>query len=194
MRSSKKVWLIVVIVIFAVVIGLVFSTYFRMAAEERELNDRLTLAQTRLPGLLREHEDLQNQLLQAESKLASSAAKFPQSVESIEYGEDLFRVAYGSDLRTMLTALDLELTNLSASAPTARTVGAVTYSVSSFTVGISGDVNNILSFIDAIGTQIDYRLPGWSFQVPWSVEVKSVNVNVGGGAASISLDIYGYKR
>lgn len=193
MRLSRKFWIILGIGVLVVLIAILASTYVRQTEERRQLDDRLTLAQTRLPGLISEQQDLEGQLAQARSFLETSQARFPQAVESIEYGEDLFRIAYGYDLRTMFSELNLELTSLTASPPAAGQAGAVTYSVSTFTIAVSGDVNNILKFIDALGTQIDYQLP-WTTQEPWSVQVNSVNFNVAGRAATISLDVYGYKR
>jgi hypothetical protein len=59
-------------------------------------------------------------------------------------------------------------------------------------VVVKGNIDDTLDFIDAIGTGIDYKL-SWSFQLPWSVNVKSVSMSPG-GATTIYLDIYGYKR
>jgi len=191
MKLSKKVWLIVGIVIFAIVLGVLFSIYSGQVGERNELNDRLSAAHTLLPELAANREDLEDQLAQAESLLDKSQAKFPEVLESIEYGEDFFKIAYGQNLYSMARGCGVELTSLTASQPTAKKVGTVTYSVSSFVVVVKGNINDTLDFIDAIGTGIDYKLT-WSFQLPWSVDVKSVNMGTGG--ATINLDIYGYRR
>jgi hypothetical protein len=64
-------------------------------------------------------------------------------------------------------------------------VGAVTYSVVSLTLPISGTLENIFQFVDAIRTDANFA----------STEVKSVNINMGskGTTATIAVDIYGYK-
>lgn len=178
------------VIIVAALVSL-YIVYSGQAGERNDLNTRLSRAQAFLPGLTTQKQDLENQLASAQSSLEASKSKFPQSVTSIEYGEDLFRVAYGQDLYTMAAGCGVQLTSLIASTPGDRTVGSITYSVSSFVVTVSGDIGNVLKFIDAIGTGIDYQLL-WSFQLPWSVDVKSVNINVG-GSTTISLDIYGYK-
>jgi len=193
MKLSKKVLLIVIIVIFAVVLGVLFSIYSGQAGERAELNDRLSRAQTLLPGLIDNREGKEDQLTQAESLLEASQAQFPEVIESIEYGEDFFKIAYGPNLYTMAAGCGVDLTSLTASKPTNKTVGTVTYSVSSFTVTVRGSIDNVLKFIDAIGTGIDYE-PTWSFQLPWSVDVNSVNMNVASGSATVNLIIYGYKR
>ena len=191
MKLSKKVWLVVVIVIFAVALGILFSIYSGQAGERAQLTDRMSNAQTLLPSLVANREKLEDQLTQAESLLDESQAKFPEVLRSIEYGEDFFKVAYGQNLYSMASGCGVELTSLTASKPSNKKVGTVTYSVSSFAVVVKGNIDDTLDFIDAIGTGIDYEL-SWSFQLPWSVNVKSVSMSSGG--ATINLDIYGYKR
>jgi len=193
MKLSRKVWLIVVIVIFAVALGVLFSIYSGQAGERAQLTDKLSNAQTLLPSLVANREKLEDQLTQAESLLDKSQAKFPEVLESIEYGEDFFKVAYGQNLYSMASGCGVELTSLTASKPSNKKVGTVTYSVSSFAVVVKGNIDDTLDFIDAIGTGIDYKL-SWSFQLPWSVEVTSVKINVSDGSTTVNLIIYGYKR
>ena len=183
MKLSKKVGLIVVVVILAVVLGILFSIYSGQAREREDLQDRLSRAQTLLPTLIKQRDSLEDQLAQAQSLFDSSRAKFPELVESIEYGEDFFKIA---------DDCNVDLTMLRPSKPTDKAVGSITYSVSSFVVVVEGNTDNILKFIDAIGTGIDYDL-SWSFQLPWSVDVKGINIEVNKSKATISLDIYGYK-
>jgi len=190
MKPSKKVWLILGAVILVAALVSVYMVYFRQAEERDALNGRLSTAQTRLPVLNAEKNGLEDQLTQAESLLNASQAKFPEVLESIEYGEDFFKVAYGKNLYSMASGCGVELTSLTASKPTTKKVGAVTYSVSSFALVVKGNIDDTLDFIDAIGTGIDYKLT-WDFQLPWSVDVKSVSMSPGG--ATINLDIYGYK-
>ncbi len=177
MKLSKKVLLIVVIVIFAVALGVLFSIYSGQNGERADLNERLSDAQTLLPGLINNGETKEDELTQAESLLAASQAQFPESVKSIEYGDDLFEIA---------DDCNVSLTKLIASKPTNKTVGTVTYSTSSFTVVVQGSIDNILEFIYALRT-------GDDFQLPWSAEVNIVQTNVSGGSATVSLVIYGYK-
>jgi hypothetical protein len=177
MKLSKKVLLIVIIVIFAVALGVLFSIYSGQNGEKAELNDRLSWAQTILPGLIDDRETKEDELTQAESLLATSQAQFPESVESIEYGDDLFEIA--DDCNVSLTALK-------AKKPTKKTLGAVTYSTSSFDVVVQGSIDNIMEFIYALRT-------GDDFQLPWSAEINSIKTNVSSGSADIEIVIYGYK-
>lgn len=177
MKLSRKVWLIVVIAIFAVVLGILFTIYSGQAGERSQLDDRLSRARTLLPGLAASKQSLEDQVAQAQSSLNANQAKFPQSIESIEYGDDLFEIA---------DDCNVDIAQISASPPTGRTVGSIAYSVSSFVVVVNGSMDDILEFIDAIRT-------GDDFQLPWSAEVNSINIDVSSSKASISLNIYGYK-
>lgn len=196
MKLNSKALLIVVSCIVVIALIIVGVIYFQQARERRELNERLDEAQARSAILKHEKESgggLDDQLAYAQSRLYGYQRQFARAVESIEYGEDFFRIAYGQSLYTMAAGCGVELTSLTATKPSDKTIGAVTYSVSSFNLAIGGEKKNILNFIDAIGTGIDYKL-SWNFQEPWSVDVNSVIMNVAGGTAAINLDVYGYKR
>jgi type II secretory pathway pseudopilin PulG len=177
MKPSKKVWLIVGIGVFAIVLAILFSTYSRQVGEREQLENNLFTAQALLPKLTTQKGDLENQLAQAQSLLDTSQAKFPESVKSIEYGEDLFEIA---------DDCDVEITKLTALTP--KEAGGAVYSVSSFAVDVEGDVSNILDFVDALRAGVD-------FQLPWSAELTAVKINYadGGDSATINLDIYAYK-
>ena len=192
MKLSKKVGLIVVIVVIVAALAALFTIYFRQAGEKGDLQDKLSRAETLLPTLMQQRNTLEDELASAQSLLDSSRAKFPEVLESIEYGEDFFKIAYGRNLYTMAAGCGVELTRLTASKPTGKNVDGIAYSVSSFVVVIEGNIDDMLKFFDAIGTGIDYNLT-WDFQLPWSVEVKSVDMEVDRSRTTILLDIYGYK-
>lgn len=174
MKLNKKVGLIIIVVIVAALASL-FTIYFRQAGEKGDLQERLSRAEILLPNLVKQKENLQGQLAQAQSSVDSSGAKFPESVESIEYGEYIFEIA---------DRCGLTLAFLNFPKPSARTEGSVTYSVVSLSLPVSGALADIFDFIDVLRT--DKRFA--------STQVKLVNLNVGGGSATIAVDIYGYKR
>lgn len=174
MKISKKVGLIIGAVILVVILVILFSTYSRQARERNDLNARLSAAQTLVPILTIQKTDLENQLAQAESSIDANKAKFPESVESIEYGEYLFEIA---------DKCNVNLNSLTFPKPTAITIGAVTYSVVSLSLPVSGELDNIFDFIEALRT--DERFA--------SSEVKAVQITDVAGSATINLDIYGYK-
>ena len=173
MRISKRVGLIIGAVILVVILVILFSTYSRQAGERNDLNAKLSAAQTLLPILTTQKTDLENQLAQIESSLNANKAKFPESVESIEYGEYLFEIA---------GKCKVNLNFLTFPKPTAITIGAVTYSVVSLALPVSGELDNIFDFIEALMT--DERFT--------SAEVTAVKIEVA-GSATINLNIYGYK-
>jgi len=173
MKISRKVWLILGAVIIVAALVSLYVIYSHQAGERNDLNAKLSRAQTLLPGLTTQKQDLENQLAQAESSLEPNKAKFPESVESIEYGEYLFEIA---------DDCNVNLASLSFPKPTYRTIGAVTYSVVSLSLPVSGALTDIFNFIDTLRT--DERFA--------SADIKSVTTDVA-GSATITLDIYGYK-
>lgn len=175
-KIDKKIWLLIGIVIIVAALVSLLRIYNQQIKEQEQLTTDLATQQALSQMLTTQENNQQNKLNQAESLFDESRAKFPESVESIEYGEDLFKIA---------DDCNVQLTSFSPSMPTSTTVGAVTYSVSSFAITVQGAVNDILSFINALRT-------GGGFQLPWSAEVSSVSIDIGGGVATINANIYGY--
>jgi len=175
MKLSNKVWIIVGIGIIVVLLAIVFMVYFRQVAEQRDLEDRLDVATARSITLAADKMDLEDQLSQAQSLVDTSQAQYPQAIESIEYGEYLFEIA---------EKCNLSLASLSFPKPGTVTQGSVTYSVVSLSLPVSGALEDIFEFIDIIKTDPRFA----------STRVKSVNLSVGGGSATIAVDIYGYRR
>lgn len=177
MKISRKVWLILGAVILVAALVSVYMVYSRQAGERDELHAKLSTAQTLERVLLSSKNTTEKQKEDAENLLKESLKKFPESVESIEYGEYLFEIAGDCNVG---------ITRLTASPPTGKKVGTVTCSVSSFVIGVSGSIDDILAFIHAVRT-------GGDLQLPWSAaEVTGVNIDVA-GSATINLNIYGYK-
>jgi len=180
MKLSNRARLIVIVVILVAAVAVLYTIYARQAAERNDLNARRDRAQTLMFGLGAQKVELQNQRDQALSSLNTSLAKFPRSVESIEYGEGLYKIAADCNVR---------IARLSAIPPADKQVGSVIYSVSSFAVAVSGGIENILEFVDALRAGDGFQDP----KFPWSANVKSVNIDANASAATINLDIYGYK-
>lgn len=173
MRLSRKFWVILGIGVFVVLIAILASTYFGQVGERRELSDKLTLARARLPGLVTEKETLESQLGSARSALDNSAAKYPQELHSIEYGEYLFEIAARSNVT---------LASLSFPRPSGRQVGAASFSVVTLSLPISGSLADIFEFIRVIRTDARFA----------STQVNSVSM--GAGSATISVTLYAYRR
>jgi len=176
-KISKKFLLVIGIIVFAVVLGILISTYAQQVEDRKKLEADLAEQQALAATLTANREDWEDKLTQAQSLLNTSRAKFPQSVDSIEYDDDLFEIA---------DDCNLELTSISMCKPTSKKIGSVTYSISSCQLQVKGDVDSILDFLYALRTGDDFNLP-------WSAEVKVVKINSGVQAlTTIALDIYAY--
>ncbi len=178
MKISKKALLVVGIVVFAVVFGMLVRTYIGQAQEQKQLRTDIKTQQTLLQTLTNSKKDLEDKLSAAQSLFDSSKVEFPESVESIEYGEDLFAIAEDCNL---------ELTSISLSTPGTRTAGVVAYSVVSFAVNVEGSIENVLKFIYALRTGDDFRRP-------WSAEIQSISMDISEQTtAIINLNVYGFR-
>ena len=173
MNLSRKAWLIVgAVILVAALVGM-YVVYFQQAREREQLSDRQDTAEALITVLTTQKNDLENRLAHAESSLNTHKARFPEVLESIEYGEYLFEIA---------DECNVKLDPLNFPEPAGKTVGAVTYSVVSLSLPVSGTLADIFDFIDTIKT--DERFA--------SADVKSVSIDVA-GAAFVNLDVYGYK-
>lgn len=154
MRIGKIAWLVLGIGILIIAAVTLYMVYSRQISQQEDLDASLSTAQSTLPKLVSERENLEGQLTQlksglaqAESSLSTAKKSFPESVESIEYGEILFQIADDSDL---------EITSLTSSEPSDETVEDITYWVTSFKVEVKGEVADILKFVNAIATGEDF--------------------------------------
>ena len=173
MKIGRKALLVLGAVVIVAALVVVGVFYFRQAGDRAALDDRLDRAQTLLPGLTASKNNLEDQLASAQSSLDESSAKFPESVESIEYGEYLFEIA--DDCNVALDALVFPK-------PGSRAVGGVTCSVVALSLPVSGTLENIFEFIDTLRTDDRFA----------STEIKSINMKAA-GSATINVDIYGYQ-
>lgn len=210
MKLSKTAWLILGIGIFVIAFISLYMVYSQQQGEQSRLNDDLLAAQATLPGVVAEKEAQESQLAQRQSELTqlesglteatalleSAKMKVPSTVESIEYDERLFTIAY---------SWGLEITRLTASKPSDQKVESITFSTTTFVVQVKGEVADILDFISTIATDANFN----------SATVKLVSINVPGPLtkeekedlseeeieeleaqapeATITITIYGYK-
>ena len=177
MRLNKKVLAVVIICALAAVAVYLFMNYSQLQADQRDFENRLTVAQNKIPGLVSEKESLEGQRGSARSGLTAAQAKYPQEIHSIEYGEHIWEI---------VKKCNLTMTTLSFPRPSATQEGAVTYSVASLTFPVSGTLSNIFEFIRVLRTDDRFG----------STRVKSISLSLDGETASatISVDIYGHRR
>ena len=161
MKLSKISWLILGIGIFVIAIGGLYMVYHQQMQEQEQLNSELDTAQLLLPQLISEKDNSEKQLNRLNSDLAEAKSllirfreSFPESVESIEYAEELFGLADYHELEVIkLTTSepdDKEIESESDSAD--KEVETVTYTVTTLEVTVQGEVADMVDFVNAIVT------------------------------------------
>ena len=191
MRLTRTTWLILALGVFVIAFAGLFVVYSRQASQQKDLKSSLAEAEARYPQLTSQIQTLQSQLAQRQSdlaaellKLRAAKAKFPPSVQSIDYHQILLRIA---------DDWDLEVMSLTASQPRQEKVDSVTYLVTTFGVVVRGEMANMLDFVHTLATS--------QYFTNATVTVVSINIPeppTGQGGtpekpqATISLDIYAY--
>ena len=159
MKLSKISWLILGIGILLIGFISLYMVYRGQVSAQAGLNQKIAAAQATLPKVVSEREGLEGQLTKLKNDLAritsllsSAKAQFPKSVQSIEYGEILFKMASDSHL---------DIVQFTASPPESTAAGSketkeVTYSVTLFEVGVEGGVDDILDYVNTIATSENF--------------------------------------
>lgn len=154
MKFGKTAQLLLAIGIFAIGAIFLYRMNLERQAVHEELDTQLAATQLLLPKLSSDKEELesrlnrlQSELAQAETSLGESKAKFPASVENIDYVELLFEMAQ---------ARDLELMSLTTSGPVIQVVEDIGYEVTSFNLEVKGKVSDILDLVNVIATDEEF--------------------------------------
>lgn len=150
MKFGKTAQLILAIGIFAIGAIFLYRMNLGRQADKEQMNTQLTTAQTLVPKLTTERGELEAQLSQlrteldiANASITENKAKFPSSVDSIQYDELLFKMAQDRSLEVM---------TLITSEPSDNRMEEVTYSVTSLNLEVRGEVADMLDFISALAT------------------------------------------
>jgi len=212
MKVSKMALLVLGIGIFIIVFATVFTMYSGQSGEQNKLNDSLATAQSLLPKLIAEREDMEIQLAQWEDELAEvtqaldkSEARYPKSVESIEYDEILFKLADDCDLRIMdLTASEPEDESVKDTDMTyaVTTLEMVVWNKESppstagnFELYIDETVEKVLEFIHLIATTPEFNVSDIELVAIEALEPpEEVQEDETGPEASVQLKIYAFPR
>jgi hypothetical protein len=191
MKLTRASWLILALGVFVIAFASLFVVYSRQASQHKDLESSLAEAEARYPQLASQIKTLESQLAQRQSDLAAALlnlgqakAKFPSSVQSLDYYQRLLAIA---------AECDLSITSLTASEPLQQSADSVTYLVTTFNVAVSGDMADILDFIHTLATSEDFT----------NATVTVMNINTPQpptgqegisqeSQASLSLDIYAY--
>jgi hypothetical protein len=150
MRLSKTAWWILGIGFFLLATIVLVTLFSRQSSEAGRMEESLSLTQGLLVTLTADKEDMTNQLAQLENELDAAQlafnkgkAKFPRTVSSIEYDEELFSIA---------DDYHLEVLSLTASEPRNIEVGDVIFSGTYFEVEVQGNISYILAYLNNIAT------------------------------------------
>ena len=183
LKISKTTLFLLMIGIFLVLLASLGMAYGGQRKEQSQVNQELSLAQLMLAKyspdeLSSQQKDLESQLAQIESKVQATKAQLNRSMENFQIADTLFMLAEASDV---------EVIEISQSAPTTGEVEGNTFSGLRHSVTIEGDVSNLISFI-------------FELRQEFSTDVtESINISIPEGqedekpSASINLVIYTYK-
>jgi hypothetical protein len=148
MKLSKIGLWILGIGIFVIASVVMVALHASKSGDAKQLEDNLEVTQGILAALVSDREDLtiqldqmENDLEAAETAYLQSQARFPETVASIEYDEEIFSIADDNNLEVM---------SLLASEPRENKANEITFANTSFDVEVRGTVSHILNFIDDV--------------------------------------------
>jgi hypothetical protein len=148
MKLSKIGLWILGIGIFVIASAVMVALHASQSGDAKQLEENLEVTQAVLATLVSDREDMTGQLAQMENELDEAEAayfrsqgKFPKTVASIEYDEEIFSIADDNNLEVM---------SLVASEPRESDVEEITFNTTNFEVEVRGTVSHILNFIDDV--------------------------------------------
>jgi hypothetical protein len=202
MKLSKTTWMVLGIGVIIIAAVSLYMVYQGQVQKRQEARDSLANVEQNLQSFTNikeateveliqledELQEWQNELSQLETELAQAkltldqtGARFPSSVESIEYDEVLFSFAHDANLKiTSLTAgepaetiteditVPAELTTEDITVPMDITIEGITYATTFFTVEVKGEVADILDFVNRVVTDEGFKT---AVLEPVSIEV-----------------------
>ncbi len=165
MKFTTRTWVLLLFAVIIIAGGVLYWIYDgrleqrELALRERELAEMMipavqaqkVSAEEELAEIEAEYQELIEQLEGlnitlnlAEEDLLNSRAQLELVVESIEYGEDIFRLADGAGV---------EVNNVTFAAPSIQTIQGISYDVFRFDIDAIGTNDQILSLIEAIAAE-----------------------------------------
>ena len=208
-KLSRTAWLVIGIGIFVIAFAALYMLYNQQNSEKRRLEDSIVVAEGTTAAVATEKRDAESQLTklngqltqvktnltQAWSELNSSMVYFPETVESIEYGERLFYIADGWDLKII---------SLTCSEPKLEEIEDISFSITSLVINVRGLTGNIMGFINTVATDADFtnatvelvdiRVPGPLTDEEKAELTEEQLEEIGSPSATINLTIYGYRE
>jgi hypothetical protein len=169
MRLSKTAWIVLGIAVFVIGAIVIFMLYQGQVDKRQEARDELESAQETSLYLLQQNasaeaeltekeneveqwketiEELSEQITQTNITLNQTKGKFPVSVESIEYDEKLFEIAFENEI---------EIVTLNASELSEAIADGINYQTTTFGIDVRGEVSDILTFINTIISEEEFK-------------------------------------
>jgi hypothetical protein len=148
LKLRKRTLLITIVGIFVIVLISLGMLRSQQVSEQNQLNEQLTLIQSRL-GVIKLEQlssrqaELEEQLRQATSQFEAVKTILSQPVGSITATSILFDIA---------RAHGLEVTEVTSPGPTSDSLEGITCSVLSLTVKVEGNVPNLVSFVTRLNS------------------------------------------
>jgi type II secretory pathway pseudopilin PulG len=139
--SRKTQWILAITLLVALLLsaGIIYA---RQQARHNELSQDLAQAQQDLERFIQQKADLQERLSQAQSQILDQKEQFPASTEALEIQQALLDAA---------DFVQVTITSLSFSGPTAAASGGQTFQVYTVGLTVTGEVEALFHFIQLLG-------------------------------------------
>ena len=154
MKFGKAAQLVLAIGIFVVGFIFLYRLQQQRQAEAVQLKTQMDATQVLVPKLTADKAALEGQLSGLETdmetvaaSLSQSQAKYPASVDGIDYAQLLVKLAGDRNL---------ELVSLTAIEPATQKIENVTYTVTSFDLQLQGQVTDILDYVNVVATSPEF--------------------------------------
>ncbi len=146
-RLSKASWLLLTGGIVIIIFASLGTARFQQTREQNQLDEELSLTKQRLEKpqleiLFTQQSELEDQVTQIESEVATIKDYLSSSIENIEVIEALFAALAGTT--------NVEVVEINSSSSVKTEVEEITFSTLPFTVRIEGAVPNLLRFVNEL--------------------------------------------
>lgn len=146
LKSGKTFWMVIAIGVFVIALTGVAKVYFEKSGEQKEVNEQLAVAQSRLSEIPLEElssrqSELEGQLSQTTSQYNEVNSIISQPISSINTSSTFFDVA---------KTFGLEVTELTSTTPVTESLEGLNCTMISLTATVRGEVSNIVNFISGM--------------------------------------------
>lgn len=150
MKLSKRTLLVIGAGAFIIILAGLAMVSSQQVGEQDQLNEQLTLAQSRLSGIQLEQlssqqSELEKQLSQTTSQSEAVKAILSQPTGSVAVSTILFDIA---------EAHGLEVTGMTSPGPASEGLEEITCSVITLSATVEGDVPNLVNFVIKLNSHL----------------------------------------